>query len=193
MDEFEAALYGDDFKDPEVGYRKYIDVEVFAKWFLVQELIANLEPNMYYVLPTRGARLQIGPAWDAEWSLGLAYKENETANWASLPTKPDRNQSIWTKWKYFGRLFEDEYFVDVVRAEWDNLKVKLPAYMNKMTMVAHSIREEQIANFDRWQILGKYVSVGLINYPTWEEEVDYVKNFFADRVELIDSSLNAGI
>lgn len=193
MDEFEAALYGDDFKDPEVGYRKYIDVEVFAKWFLVQELIANLEPNMYYVLPTRGARLQIGPAWDAEWSLGLAYKESETANWASLPTKPDRNQSIWTKWKYFGRLFEDEYFVDVVRAEWDTLKVKLPAYMNKMTMVAHSIREEQIANFDRWQILGKYVSVGLINYPTWEEEVDYVKNFFADRVELIDSSLNAGI
>ena len=47
MNDFEAALYGDAFKDPEIGYRKYIDVEAFAKWFLVQELIANLEPNMY--------------------------------------------------------------------------------------------------------------------------------------------------
>ena len=190
MDDFEAALYGENFKDPELGYRKYIDVEVFAKWFLIQELIANLEPNMYYVLPTRGAKLQIGPAWDAEWSLGLAYKESETANWASLPTKPDVNQSIWTKWKYFGRLFEDEYFVEVVRQEWEILKVKLPSYMNKMAVVAHSISDAQVANFDRWNILGRYISVGLINFKTWEEEVDYVENFFAERVALLDSCLS---
>ena len=109
MNDLEAALYGDDFKDPQTGYRKYIDVEVFAKWFLVQELIANLEPNMYYVLPSRGAKLQIGPVWDAEWSLGLAYREDEYAGWAGLPTQPDRFQAIWSKWKYFGRMFEDEY------------------------------------------------------------------------------------
>ena len=192
MDNFEAALYGENFKDPENGYRKYVDVEIFAKWFLVQELVANLDPNMYYVLPTRDAKLQIGPLWDAEWSLGLAYREHESANWASLPAQPDRNQQIWTKWKYFGRLFQDEYFVNVVRDEWEALKPKLPSFMNKMDAVAESISEEQVANFERWQILGlEGLSVALVCHDTWEEEVEYVKNFFADRVAYLDECLES--
>jgi len=189
MNDFEAALYGDDFKDPLKGYRKYIDVETFAKWFLVMELTANLEPNMYYVLPSRGAKLQIAPVWDAEWSMGLAYREDEYSSWAGLPAQPDRNQQIWSRWKYFGRLFEDEYFVNVVRKEWAALKQQLPAFKDRMSAVAENIREEQAANFDRWGTLGWHVSVSLIRFDTWEEEVEYVDTFFAHRIELMDSFL----
>ena len=192
MDEFETALYGDNFKDPENGYRKYVDVETFAKWFLVQELIANLEPNMYYVLPTRGAKLQIGPLWDAEWSLGLAGKSDESAYWDRIPAQPDRYKEIWTKWKYYGRLFQDEYFVNVVRSEWETLKAQLPSFMNKMDAVAKSISEEQVANFEKWQILGKEgLSVVLVCQDTWEKEVEYVKDFFTDRIECVDNCLQA--
>ena len=189
MNDFERALYGDSFKDPETGYRKYIDVESFAKWFLVQELIANLEPNMYYVLPSRDSKLQIGPVWDAEWSLGLAYREDEYAGWAGLPTKPDRYQQIWSKWKYFGRLFEDPYFVSVVRAEWEMLKLQLPTFQTKMQSVAASISEAQTDNFNRWQILTWHVSVGLICEGTWEKEVRYVETFFSDRIAWLDGLL----
>jgi hypothetical protein len=189
MNDFERALYGDSFKDPETGYRKYIDVESFAKWFLVQELIANLEPNMYYVLPSRDSKLQIGPVWDAEWSLGLAYREDEYAGWAGLPTKPDRHQQIWSKWKYFGRLFEDPYFVSVVRAEWEMLKPQLPTFQTKMQSVAASISEAQAANFDRWHTLTWHVSVGLICEGTWEKEVRYVETFFSDRITWLDTFL----
>ena len=189
MNDFEAALYGDDFKDPENGYRKYIDVETFAKWFLVQELTANLEPNMYYVLPSRDARLQIGPLWDAEWSMGLAYREDEYAGWAGLPTEPDRHQAIWSKWKYFGRLFEDEYFVNVVRSEWEALKPKLPAFQSEMKAVADRISKDQVMNFERWGTLGWHVSVGLICLGSWEKEVEYVEQFFADRIEWLDAYL----
>ena len=187
MNDFEAALYGDNFKDPEIGYRKYIDVECFAKWFLVQELIANLEPNMYYVLPTRGAKLQIAPVWDAEWSMGLAYRPDEVTSWLLPPQQPDRYQAIWSQWKYFGRMFEDDYFVSVVQAEWEKLKPLLPAFQSKMAQVAENISDEQITNFGKWQILGKYISVGLINFSTWDEELNYVKQFFADRITWLDS------
>ena len=189
MNDFESALYGADFKDPEKGYRKYIDVQSFAKWFLVQELTANLEPNMYYVLPTRGAKLQIAPVWDAEWSMGLAYREDEYSGWGGLPTQPDRYQAIWSKWKYFGRLFEDEYFVDVVRGEWEKLQPQIPAFKERMRSVADSISEAQVGNFEIWQILDHHVSVGLICEGSWEKEVEYVENFFADRVEWLDGFL----
>lgn len=189
MNDFETALYGDSFKDPENGYRKYVDVQAFAKWFLVQELVANLEPNMYYVLPSRESKLQIGPVWDAEWSLGLAHREDEYAGWAGLPTQPERQKAIWSKWKYFGRMFEDEYFVDVVRAEWETLKPKLQAFQDEMKAVADRISKDQVKNFERWDILGWHVSVGLICMGTWEKEVEYVEQFFADRIEWLDAYL----
>ena len=190
MNEFEAALYGNDFKNPTTGYRKYIDVQTFAKWFLVQELIANLEPNMYYVLPSRKDRLQIAPVWDAEWSLGLEYKEDEYAGWAGVPTEPDRYQAIWSKWKYFGRLFEDPYFVDVVRKEWEALKPMIPAFQDKMAYVAEGISKDQALNFNKWGTLLWHVSVGLVRFDTWEEEVGYVSEFFKDRVEWLDDYLS---
>ena len=189
MNDFEAALYGDSFKEPDVGYRKYIDVETFAKWFLVQELTGNLEPNMYYVLPSREAKLQIAPVWDAEWSMGLAYREDETAGWAALPAEPDRDQQIWTKWKYFGRLFEDEYFVNAVRKEWEDFQPMLPVFRAKMAAVAENISEAQVRNFTRWNTLYWHVSVGLVRFDTWEEEVTYVNDFFDHRVKLMDALL----
>lgn len=189
MNDFEKALYGDDFKDPEKGYRKYVDVQAFAKWFLVEELIANLEPNMYYVLPSRGAKLQIGPLWDAEWSLGLAYRESETSGWASVPTKPDSEQAIWSKWKYFGRLFEDPYFVDLVREEWAKLLLELPSFRERMSEVAAGISEDQVQNFERWKVLNSYISVGLVYFGSWELEVDYVADFFDKRVEWLGTYL----
>lgn len=189
MNDFEAALYGDSFKEPDVGYRKYIDVETFAKWFLVQELTGNLEPNMYYVLPSREAKLQIAPVWDAEWSMGLAYREDETAGWADLPAEPDRDQQIWTKWKYFGRLFEDEYFVNAVRKEWEDFQPMLPVFRAKMAAVAENISEAQVRNFTRWNTLYWHVSVGLVRFDTWEEEVTYVNDFFDHRVKLMDALL----
>ena len=189
MNSFEAALYGDDFKDPDKGYRKYIDVETFAKWYLVQELIGNLEPNMYYVLPSRNARLQIAPVWDAEWSMGLAYRENEADGWSGLPAEPDWNQQIWSRWKYFGRLFEDEYFVNAVRKEWEDFQPMLPVFKAKMSAVAENISNAQVRNFSRWNTLSWHISVGLVRFDTWEEEVRYVNEFFDHRVRLMDENL----
>ena len=191
MNDFESALYGDDFKDPDKGYRKYIDVQTFAKWFLVQELVANLEPNMYYVLPSREAKLQIAPVWDAEWSMGLAHRDDEYSGWAGVPTKPERYKAIWSSWKYFGRLFEDSYFVDVVRNEWAALEPQIPEFQSSMKKVVDNISEAQVMNFQKWTILDWYVSVGLVRFGSWEKEVEYVEQFFADRVNWLDGYLGS--
>jgi hypothetical protein len=189
MADVESALYGENFKDPVNGYRKYLDVSTFVKWFLVQELTGNYDPNMYYVLPSRNSKLQIGPIWDAEWSLGLAYTADEYSGWASLPTKPDSEQGIWTERKYFGRLFEDPYFVDQVVQAWGELQTKLPELRSKIAAVADSISEDQEQNFVKWDILDKYVSVDLVCNYTWEGEVQYAAEFFEKRVDYMNRKL----
>ena len=41
----EAVLYSDKFTDPEEGYHKYIDINSFVDYFIVQELSKNCDGN----------------------------------------------------------------------------------------------------------------------------------------------------
>ncbi len=187
MNEFETVLYSDHFTDPDIGYRKYIDVESFARWFLLQETLGNAEPNPYYVLQSRGGKLEMYPAWDFEWSLGLAYRTNNA--WV-LPPATSPVAHFYHKNIYFSRLFQDPYFIEITQQEWKKVKGHLPEFTRIMDEKTENIRFAQNKNFSRWPILGKYVSVGLVKFDTWEEEVNYAKKFLAARVEWLDFEIS---
>ncbi len=65
----------------------------------------------------------------------------------------------------------------------------LPVFRAKMAAVAENISEAQVRNFTRWNTLYWHVSVGLVRFDTWEEEVTYVNDFFDHRVMLMDALL----
>lgn len=190
MNDFESVLYGQDFNDPVTGYRSVIDERSFAKWYLLNEITGNLEPNIFYVLHDRGAKLEMYPDWDAEWSLGLAARGNDWAGWAMPPTVPRHDIEIWSKDRYFPRLLEDPYFVDVVKEEWSFLKPQLAGFVADMEYVASSLEYAQAANFERWKILDQYLAAGLIALGSWEKEVEYVRDFFSKRTQWFDSFYN---
>lgn len=193
MNAFEEALYGPDFKNPATGYRRYIDVESFAKWYIVAELTANHDPNMYYVLPSRGKKIQKGPLWDSEWSLGTSYRGGPTDSWATPPRKPDPHQHIWSRWKYFGRLFQDPYFKQEVRRVWEEFEPRIPLLKEKLELVADSISEAQAMNFAQWPVIGTYLGASIICLDSWEAEVEYNADFFDERVKWMDEFLNSAL
>ncbi len=187
MNEFETVLYSDYFDDPNTGYRKYIDVESFAKWYLLQETLGNAEPNPYYVLQSRTGKLEMYPVWDLEWSLGLAYMENN--RWV-LPPATSPVAHLYHRNTYFSRLLQDPYFVDIAKQEWIKVKGHLPTLTNIISEKTENIRYAQNKNFSRWPILGKYISVGLVKFDTWEEEVNYAKEFLDARVQWLDFEIS---
>ena len=79
--------------------------------------------------------------------------------------------------------------MDAVRKEWAALKPQIPAFKEKMTALAEGISEGQVMNFQKWNIFGWHVSVGLVRFDTWEEEVKYVGDFFDHRVQWLDAYL----
>lgn len=181
MNSFEKALYSDNFKDEENGYRKYIDARSFAKWYLVNELTGNLEPNIYYSMVDRQSKVQMNPEWDAEWSLGLAARGNDWAGWALPPAESRVDIEIWKKERYFPRLFEDPYFVDLVRQEWEAFKPQKEQLQATLRQRAMSIIHSQSDNFVKWPILESYISVGLVCLGNWIDEYEYVATFFDNR------------
>jgi hypothetical protein len=200
MNAFETDLYSAHFTDPATGYRRHIDVESFARWYLVQETLGNIDTNPYFALESRSGKLKVYPVWDFEWSLGLAAAGAN--GWAQPPTISPVEQFYWRNNVYYDRLFQDPYFANLVKERWTQMKTEwLPALETKIKELKDELRYAQKENFTRWPILGRYISVGLVKFSTWEEETDYALMVNSSLWNLldfspimkIDYSMNVGI
>lgn len=171
-----------------------VDYASFAKWYLVQELLGNWEPNRFYVLESRSSKLKMYPAWDPEWSMGLARNDNpdnELNGWYSPPTLPDNEAVIWRTRQYFPWLLNDPVFISVLKSEWSSMRPKLSSVSDRISDVKVEIELAQKDNFEKWPTLYTCYGAALIALGSWEAEVDYVNNFFVNRINWMDNYLNA--
>lgn len=173
-------------------YKEYVDIESFAKWYVAAEVTGNWEPNLFYVLPSRGERLKMLPMWDAEWSLGLASKGNDKNpnGWFVHPHESQYDIHIWNNRKYFQYLFKDPDFVSEVQRVWNIFAEKIEDVNVAIASRREEIRFAQKSNFEKWPILGKFIAVGLVAFSTWEEETDYTSSFFENRVIWLNQELD---
>ena len=184
INNFESVLKSDNFKDENSGYRKYIDVESFCKWFLFHEVLANLDTNTYCCInDLLSDKLKLGPVWDFEWSLGIG--------WYDGPRPRDVN--YWAQkdqYLYFKRLLEDEYFVNQLKNIWNNkknyIKDNIFSFIDEK---ADEIEQSRILNFKRWNILNERISVGGIPLGSYESELTYDKEFLKKRIEWLDKEI----
>lgn len=191
MKSMENALFSDNFADPEKGYRKYLDARAFAKYFVLNEVTGNVDPNRYYVLPSRTGKLTMGPEWDSEWSLGAAHPGPHYAGWDLYANPEDMiTYEFWPHVRYFQWLMKDPYFRGLVKEEWAAVKPMIPLYEERMHDIADSIFYTQYDNFNRWPIMDQQVSVAmsaLLKLGSWPAHVYYCEDFFRRRVEWFDA------
>lgn len=148
------------------------------------ELLSCQDPNYFYVLPTKGAKLKMYPAWDAEWTLGNAYAG--PGGWTSLPSEFEKKPLNITR-RYFPQLFKDPYFVEQVYLTWQEMKGNLNAVKEEVAAEVENVRLSQKENFKRWDILSRQVSVEQIVLGSWEAEVDYAAKWFDKRIAWFDT------
>lgn len=185
VNRFEHAFYDENTSD---DWRNYIDIESFARWFLAHNILANIDTNYFISKKTSddSSKLVMGPVWDFEWSIGIGWYEGE---------RP-RPADYWcvNGW-YFEKLLEEQDFIDELKSQWANLKQENPnlaAVINsKMDEFAENISISQQMNFMRWSILNQRVSVGGIPLGSYESELACDKQFMVNRIEWLDSVINA--
>lgn len=153
----------------EDGDTGNLDLESFAKWYMVNELLGNYDPNMYYVLPSRNGKLMMAPVWDAEGSLGIMGRKMEEA--VPEPGSTATGFSICTYLGYFRQLLGNPDFIDTLEKEWAALKPLLPSFQEKMRSGASRLKEARAANWKRWQV-----------NASPEEEVSFIEDYFARRI-----------
>lgn len=191
---FEAALYGPNYTDPVVGYAKYLDVDSWIDQHILVELTKNIDGYRLsaFMFKDRNGKLNMGPAWDYNLSLGNAdYLEGWIPLGWYYPLLSDAD------YPWFPRLFTDQAFRLRYADRWFALRksvLQTSQLLAEIDGYVDLLAESQVRNFQRWPILGTYVwpnAPGWETRPTYQDEINWMKNWLVDRLTWIDSQFVA--
>ena len=187
VDAAEASLYGDNFADKTEGYTKYIDVDSFIDWYIVNELTKNYDAvfttSVYMYYNPSDSKLHMGPNWDFDISSG-----NCTLSSCHVPENWYIKNSVW-----FERLFMDEAFVVKLQERWNAVKGDIFRAVNTdLPALADEIRISAGLNFARWNYLGKIIGHDAPGYETrttYQSEVDWMMDWLERRYAWLDGAI----
>jgi len=188
MVDFESALVGKYYRDPESGYRAYMDIPSMVDMLILNEFTKEVDAYLfshyfYKQKDSDGGKLVNGPPWD----YNLAFGNNDyypdvhlTYNWLY-----DQDNRVY----WWARVMEDSWFRNQLRCRWDELHQTVLSSENLHGIVDSSLMvmgESVSRNFQRWPILGTYVWPNSFVGQTYSEEEWFLRNWMDDRLEWMD-------
>lgn len=193
---FETALYSTDFTNPATGYRAWIDTETFIDHFILTELLKEIDGYRLstYLHKDRHEKLRMGPLWDFNLALGNAnYLEgwNPEGWYYTLLNSNDCFVGCGIR-DWYMRLRQDPAFEAQLRQRWQLHRQNQlsEAYLNALIDgFQEELQEAQQRNFIRWPILGQHVWPNYFVADTWEEELDWMRDWLMTRLEWMDAQL----
>ncbi len=199
MAEFEGTLYGPNYNHPVVGYSKYIDVDSFIDFFIVNEVSKNvdgyrLSTYLHKDKDSEGGKLKMGPIWDFNLGFGNAdyCTRGNPEGWVT-----DFNSICSGDWWlipfWWNRLRQDAAFNSKLAARWQELRENelktetVIAYIDSVYAVLN--QEAQQRNFQKWPVLGQYVWPNYYVGNTYLEEVNWLKSWMTNRLNWLDDNM----
>ncbi len=191
--EMEMAIAGEQFKDMETGYRAYLDTASVMDYYIAQEISKN--PDAYrlstplYKYPNSVDKRFKFSIWDFNISMGNAdYLDGwSTEGWAYNNNRFSEENKVPYMFK---RLLQDEVFHINLKKRWayyrenrftnENIMVKIDSLISLL-------HESQERNFAIWNRFDRYVWPNYYIGSSWNDEINYLKEWLIKRVEWIDT------
>lgn len=178
VDSFEQVLHGNDFLNPETGYRKYISVKSFIDFLITNEFSVNYDSYgrstyLYKEKITDGNQLKIGPPWDYD----RAYADSPEG-WVWEITHQGWPFPFW-----WSKMWDDPVYRKELACRWFSLRqntLSTPAFMSLIDSLGTQLNEAQARNFTIWNELGG---------QTHNDQIIGLKSYVTQRLTWIDETL----
>jgi len=192
--EFENSLVSPDFADPLNGYAKYIDVESFINHYIVQELTKNIDADLFkslFLTKEKDGKLKFYHVWDFDLALGncdyFGGHPGMNTSYTGWYIRNYTQEGPNTGWYYC--LFKDPAFEAKVKARWNELYPRLCQVPSFIETQYARISGSAGRNFVRWDILGRDVWPNVCYLGDYRLEVDYLKDFYANRLHWMNREI----
>ena len=191
FNQMETAALGEDFTDPEKGYRKYLDLESFLRNLLVGDFCGNTDLlwSVYMYKDAKDGKLYTGPTWDHDLSFDNDYRSypvNANNDFIFLFVPSPASDAVRDITRRIVK--EDPEAKKLLAQYWNHaleegdLKT-LPEYLDQTYVL---LQESQELNFKRWDILNSQVHMNFQALGTYEAEVNFLKNCLKERLVKFD-------
>lgn len=191
FNQMETAALGEDFTDPEKGYRKYLDLESFLRNLLVGDFCGNTDLlwSVYMYKDAKDGKLYTGPTWDHDLSFDNDYRSypvNANNDFIFLFVPSPASDAVRDITRRIVK--EDPEAKNLLAQYWNqaleegDLKT-LPEYLDQTYVL---LQESQELNFKRWNILDSQVHMNFQALGTYEAEVNFLKNCLKERLVKFD-------
>jgi hypothetical protein len=196
IDLVDKTMAGNQFKDAQNGFRKYIDQQSLIDYIIINELTKNpdayrLSTYFYKERDSDGGKIKFGPAWDFNLAFGnVDYCTQGDANGLVIN---DFNQvcsgDYWVIHFWWEKFLSDELFYLDLKKRWKTLRDN--QFSNeRIHFVVDSLNqllsESQVRNFNKWPILNTYVWPNYFIGGSYKAEVDHLKDWINKRLQFLD-------
>lgn len=193
FNQMEAAIFSENYADEENGYRRYLDLDSFLKYFMLEELCGNPDTfwSVYMTKNRYSNKFVVGPVWDFDIAFDnekRAYPTDRyndflyttSVNLASETVREMANVIVKKDISARKRLVE---LWEKVRKEQGINATSLLEYIDR---TAQLLNESQRLNFKRWDILNYQVHENPQAAGSYEGELEVLKNYISKRVPKLD-------
>lgn len=178
---FENALFSNDYDDPDNGYAAFIDVDSFVDWYVISEIAKSVDARWYssiYFTYVVGEKIKMGPLWDFDLSFGNVDYAN-----------PQFTDGFWVLQNpWIARMYQDPVFREKVNNRFDYYYDKRSEIMNEIDTFSNQIERSQELNYMKWATLGVRVWPNPIWFDTYDEEVEYLKQWITERMNWLNAN-----
>lgn len=188
--DFEDAIYSPDGYSPYTNkkYTDYIDKESFAKKYLLEEVVKNLDASttsQFFYKPSDSVSTKFfaGPAWDYDKALGSPKDVNQEGVSLKVPEGMHAGIQQFESDIWYG-LCQQEEFMNCVYDEFENtMQPAVEKIVEDIPQLADTLEKSAMMDYVRWKIVE---DGGMeAKKDTYYEEVEFITNFLVKRIQFL--------
>ena len=202
FDAMEDALNSTQYRDPETGYRQYIDPMSFVDYQLAQEFAHNVDAYRLSAKFFKRRDSEDGRFKMVLWDMNLAYGNSDYYNgWYTNNWVYENNDLLNSKgddklvpfWWY--KLNHDPDYTAMLKERWAQYRRanfrqdRLMARVDSMVTLLTSQRAEA-RNSQAWPRWGQYIWPNKHVPQNFADEIEYLKGWLNDRLAWMDQQLD---
>ena len=187
------AVYASDYTDPERGYRRYLDLDSFLRYFICGELTGNTDTYWStYMYKEQGSdRFVTGPVWDQDLAFNNDSRTFDVNGKSDFIYCYSGASAAGNMKEFVTRVVKDDPAARRRVSEiWSLLRKRddfnAEFFNNRIDAYAADLDASQKLNFLRWPILDQWVHMNPRPLYTYEAEVSAVKNYITSRFRKLD-------
>ena len=175
----ESALFSSDFTNVSSGWQKYMDIDSFVDWYLINEIAKNtngaFQKNCMMNL-MRGGKLKMGPIWDFE----SAFNTNSSYNGFVV------KNSTW-----YARLFKDPVFVSKVKERYGYFYNHKNDIINGISANAEYLKYAILEDNNKWNTFTSTANSSSQAWALYQNTVFSMEKWLNSRMDWLKTEFDA--